>query len=766
MTSAAAVRGAMGALRSQQRANLLMGWGLCATALTSKRGAKFAAGLLLAQLGGARGEEATNSTETEEGEEEEEEDDELEGNEEIEMKLQCLVVIITVVIFLSLSFEYGRELLYSKTSEHMRPILTSMFGELTTLGFISVTLFGIFKIPAIGDLSGDLFGDEEDDELAELGETVHMVLFLVMVIYLGQAIGLVSLGHYVQIQWREWETQPIERLPKSVVGFSERIAKHNYAVNLCYNHLPTAYRILVYKATRDHFVEQQITAQAGDDAAAKTAAFDFSNYLSVCLGHTIAELVEIPIFTWLFFELLLIFVWVFIRSASHNAGFVFWVCLGFLSGPGLAFVLHAKVRSIVQIHCAEEIRKSLNAQTRRHSIKVYGATTQQRLHEDYPSNFWFGKQTKAGFTLNLVRIIVLCQSVYCAVLMVVFAEQMFESPGHCKAAQAAMLCDTSNATGLVYLALCLVPPFMTISKLPRILEDFTIASNIDSMVNNRMLSNVNRRQKTVAAFEALKVVQCLSDTQMLRQVIDGGSSTGDADCRAKLADREARLAALSKHARKQLEARQRRHWRHVFDIFDDDGSGAVTTAEFRELLTKFSINKVNASQMEIVDGERVFAELISYLDQDGGGTVEFEEFLAFGCKLEGFMEASEDVEAMKEKMFDLIDKDGGGAITLQELYKLMVDDLGVEISMDDVYNIIADLDEDGNGELDKEEFSVLLDRLHIYDTSTLDEVIEDEDVGIVSGLADNLYERLCYCLLPSDPESDGYVKLGDETPLA
>ncbi|KAH8075232.1 hypothetical protein JL721_1229 [Aureococcus anophagefferens] len=664
VTSAAARHGAMGALRSQQRANLLMGWGLCATALTSKRGAKFAAGLLLAQLGGARGEEATNSTETEEGEEEEEEDDELEGNEAIEMKLQCLVVIITVVIFLSLSFEYGRELLYSKTSEHMRPILTSMFGELTTLGFISVTLFGIFKIPAIGDLSG------------------------------GPAIGLVSLGHYVQIQWREWETQPIERLPKSVVGFSERIAKHNYAVNLCYNHLPTAYRILVYKATRDHFVYHQITSQAGDDAAAKTAAFDFSNYLSVCLGHTIAELVEIPIFTWLFFELLLIFVWVFIRSASHNAGFV---------------------RSIVQIHCAEEIRKSLNAQTRRHSIKVYGATTQQRLHEDYPSNFWFGKQTKAGFTLNLVRIIVLCQSVYCAVLMVVFAEQMFESPGHCKAAQAAMLCDTSDATGLVYLALCLVPPFMTISKLPRILEDFTIASNIDSMVNNRMLSNVNRRQKTVAAFEALKVVQCLSDTQMLRQVIDGGSSTGDADCRAKLADREARLAALSKHARKQLEARQRRHWRHVFDIFDDDGSGAVTTAEFRELLTKFSINKVNASQMDIVDGERVFAELISYLDQDGGGTVEFEEFLAFGCKLEGLHGG---VRGRRQRR------------------------------------------------LDKEEFSVLLDRLHIYDTSTLDEVIEDEDVGIVSGLADNLYERLCYCLLPSDPESDGYVKLGDETPLA
>ena len=172
--------------------------------------------------------------------------------------------------------------------------------------------------------------------------------------------------------------------------------------------------------------------------------------------------------------------------------------------------------------------------------------------------------------------------------------------------------------------------------------------------------------------------------------------------------------------------------------------------------------------MEIVDGERVFAELISYLDQDGGGTVEFEEFLAFGCKLEGFMEASEDVEAMKEKMFDLIDKDGGGVITLQELYKLMVDDLGVEISMDDVYNIIADLDEDGNGELDMEECSVLLDRLHIYDSSTLDEVIEDEDLGMINAAFEFVYDRLCFCFFPASgaDEDDNYVKLGDDTPIA
>ena len=114
----------------------------------------------------------------------------------------------------------------------------------------------------------------------------------------------------------------------------------------------------------------------------------------------------------------LIVVWLVIAHTSHNAGFAFWIILGFMTGPVLAFVLHAKVRSIVQIHCADEIRTSLNKQTRRHSIKVYGATPQQRLHDDYPTNFWFGKETKAAFTLNMIRIIVLCQSVYVAVICV------------------------------------------------------------------------------------------------------------------------------------------------------------------------------------------------------------------------------------------------------------------------------------------------------------------------------------------------------------
>merc|ERR1712072_1154785 len=93
------------------------------------------------------------------------------------------------------------------------------------------------------------------------------------------------------------------------------------------------------------------------------------------------------------------------------------------------------------------------------------------------------------------------------------------------------------------------------------------------------------------------------------------------------------------------------------------------------------------------------------------------------------MHCANDIREMKAGMYRLVDKDDSGTITLAELFKLLNEDLGIHVSMDDVYNIVADLDEDGNGELDEEEFAVMLDRLHVYDTSTLDEVIADESTG-------------------------------------
>ena len=49
-------------------------------------------------------------------------------------------------------------------------------------------------------------------------------------------------------------------------------------------------------------------------------------------------------------------------------------------------------------------------------------------------------------------------------------------------------------------------PLLVLRKVTRILEDFVVVANISDLKNRRTIEIVLRRQKTVAAFEALKVV--------------------------------------------------------------------------------------------------------------------------------------------------------------------------------------------------------------------------------------------------------------------
>ena len=144
--------------------------------------------------------------------------------------------------------------------------------------------------------------------------------------------------------------------------------------------------------------------------------------------------------------------------------------------------------------------------------------------------------------------------------------------------------------------------------------------------------------------------------------------------------------------------KRRRHWRTVFDVFDSgDSSGAIDKDEIRTLLGKFA--HTAACDVDAV---------LLALDTDGSGSIGFEEFFAFSSVCED----ARDDTVLNNRMFELVDEDGSGSITIDELHNVFTR-LGQEVSLDDVYSIIADIDEDGNGILDAEEFSILLKRLHV-----------------------------------------------------
>jgi calmodulin len=75
----------------------------------------------------------------------------------------------------------------------------------------------------------------------------------------------------------------------------------------------------------------------------------------------------------------------------------------------------------------------------------------------------------------------------------------------------------------------------------------------------------------------------------------------------------------------------------------------------------------------------------------------------------------EERQQLKEA-FDMFDKDGKGSISVDEIYRVMKN-FGNDMSKDDIRAMIADLDEDGSGEVDFEEFIMFMKKTQEFSDS-------------------------------------------------
>jgi calmodulin len=81
---------------------------------------------------------------------------------------------------------------------------------------------------------------------------------------------------------------------------------------------------------------------------------------------------------------------------------------------------------------------------------------------------------------------------------------------------------------------------------------------------------------------------------------------------------------------------------------------------------------------------------------------------------------SEDEVAEFREIFNLVDRDGGGSITASELGELM-DTLGIDASPEEIEAMIKEIDQDGDGDIDFEEFVAVMSR-KVNATYTSDQV--------------------------------------------
>ena len=84
------------------------------------------------------------------------------------------------------------------------------------------------------------------------------------------------------------------------------------------------------------------------------------------------------------------------------------------------------------------------------------------------------------------------------------------------------------------------------------------------------------------------------------------------------------------------------------------------------------------------------------------------------------LDVPEDKIAEYKEAFDLFDKDGSGSIDVNEIVKIMKN-FGYPMKKSEAQKLIAEIDDNGDGELDFEEFVTLMEK----QTSYVDETDED-----------------------------------------
>merc|ERR1712039_1052883 len=105
--------------------------------------------------------------------------------------------------------------------------------------------------------------------------------------------------------------------------------------------------------------------------------------------------------------------------------------------------------------------------------------------------------------------------------------------------------------------------------------------------------------------------------------------------------------------------------------------------------------------------EEELAELLHEVDEDGSGEIEFGEF----CQLcATFLVEDPDMETMKKELkdaFRVYDKEGQGFITTETLRGL-IGELLAPLTDEELEGIIEELDEDGSGSMDFDEFCEMM----------------------------------------------------------
>ena len=187
----------------------------------------------------------------------------------------------------------------------------------------------------------------------------------------------------------------------------------------------------------------------------------------------------------------------------------------------------------------------------------------------------------------------------------------------------------------------------------------------------------------------------MKQTNKTKQTIDQNEMAQDPTNNAEDDENGSKVVAAKRQGRRvsQFGAHELMSLKQVFSWIDKDKNGSVEPDEIAEVLQKFGFQ---LSKDEISD-------IMADLDKNGDGVMDFEEFATL-------MDRRMSINSHRSEIHDtfkVFDKDQDGKISFQDL-KETLQQLGEDVTDNDVRDMIKEFDFKKDGVIDLEEFMFMM----------------------------------------------------------